>query len=115
MPERRHDRTVGISYVIALAVDLKKLQSIPTSTCYKAGSKCAYKLHNDTSKSKDLRTSWRSTQIKPPRKPNAMKRTLMLTGIALAALTVLPLQAVATPITATIDLDTVFTRSEERR
>lgn len=40
-----------------------------------------------------------------------MKRTLMLTGIALAALTVLPLQAVATPITATIDLDTVFTGS----
>lgn len=40
-----------------------------------------------------------------------MKRILLLTGIALAALAGLPMQAAATPITATIDLSTVFTGS----
>ncbi|KZC40636.1 MULTISPECIES: hypothetical protein [Rhodanobacter] len=37
-----------------------------------------------------------------------MKRILVLTGIALAALTVLPLQVAATPISASINLNTVF-------
>ena len=37
-----------------------------------------------------------------------MKRILILTGIALAGLTVLPLQVAATPISTTIDLNIVF-------
>lgn len=40
-----------------------------------------------------------------------MKRILILMGIALAALTVLPLQVAATPISASIDLNTVFAGS----
>jgi hypothetical protein len=40
-----------------------------------------------------------------------VKRILILTGIALATLTVLPLQVAATPISASIDLNTVFTGS----
>ena len=37
-----------------------------------------------------------------------MKRILILTGSALAALTLLPLQAAATPISTAIDLNIVF-------